>query len=119
MCPTLILKDSKPIMALGARGGSKIITSVFQTIVNVLDFGMDIQEAVETPRFHHQWLPDTIAYEKYCFPEEVISRLSENGHALRETTGTLGQVEAILIDPESGWIYGASDPREGGVAVGY
>jgi gamma-glutamyltranspeptidase/glutathione hydrolase len=119
MCPTIILKGSKPFLVLGARGGSKIITSVFQTIVNVLEFGMNIQESVEAPRFHHQLVPDTLSYEKSCLSDSVILNLRENGYALRETTNALGEVEAVLIDAESGRLYGGTDPREGGAAASY
>jgi gamma-glutamyltranspeptidase / glutathione hydrolase len=119
MVPTIVLKEKKPFMALGARGGSKIITSVFQTIVNVIDFDMNIQEAVDAPRFHHQWLPDEIVYERFCFPEDVIMALIENGYKLREVAPNLGKIEALYFDTEQKWIYGAPDPREEGVAIGY
>ena len=119
MCPVVVLHDGKPLMALGARGGAKIITAVFQTIVNVLDFGMNLQEAVDAPRFHHQWFPDTLVYEKYCFPEDVARNLRSMGHALRETDKPLGEIEALWIDPATGWRRGAPDPRDDGIAVGY
>jgi len=119
MSPTILLKDNKPVMMLGARGGSRIITSVFEAIVNVVDFGMKGQEAIDQPRFHHQWLPDTLIYEKYCFPSDVLQNLEARGHILRQKSGATGQLEAIYIDPKTGIIYGAPDPREGGVAVGY
>ncbi|HEV8539179.1 MAG TPA: gamma-glutamyltransferase [Bacteroidota bacterium] len=119
MCPTILLKDGKPRMVLGARGGSRIITTVFETIVNLVDFGMKGQEAVDQPRFHHQWLPDTLIYEPFCFPADVVQNLEARGHVLREKHSATGQLEAIFIDVEKGIIYGAPDPREGGVAVGY
>ncbi len=116
---TIVLKDGKPIMALGARGGSMIITSVFQTLVNVIDFGMNIQEAVDAPRFHHQWLPDTLSFEKFCLPADVLDNLRQNGYALKQLDMPVGEVEALMIDPVGGWIYGGPDPHEGGVAAGY
>jgi gamma-glutamyltranspeptidase/glutathione hydrolase len=119
MCPTILLRDNKPVMVLGARGGSRIITTIFETIVNVVDFGMKGQEAVDQPRFHHQWLPDTLIYEKYCFPADVVQNLQKRGHVLEEKSSATGQLEAIYIDTEKGIIFGAPDPREGGVAVGY
>ncbi|HTK81547.1 MAG TPA: gamma-glutamyltransferase [Bacteroidota bacterium] len=119
MSPTILLKDHKPVMILGARGGSRIITSVFEAIVNIVDFGMNGQEAVDQPRFHHQWLPDTLMYEKNCLPADVVENLERRGHIAREKQGATGQLEAIYIDNEKGIIYGAPDPREGGVAVGY
>lgn len=119
MSPTILLKDHKPVMILGARGGSRIITSVFEAIVNIVDFGMNGQEAVDQPRFHHQWLPDTLMYEKNCLPADVVENLERRGHIAREKQGATGQLEAIYIDNEKGIIYGAPDPREGGVAIGY
>lgn len=119
MTPTIVMKDRKPVFILGARGGSRIITSVFEAIVNVIDFGMNGQEAVDFPRFHHQWLPDTLMYEKYCFADDVISRLRAMGHHLAETPFATGEIEGIFIDREKGIIFGVPDPREGGVAVGF
>ena len=119
MSPTILLKDERPVMVLGARGGSRIITSVFEAIVNVVDFEMRGQDAIDQPRFHHQWLPDTLIYEKYCFPADVVRNLEALGHVVREQAGATGEIEAIYIDQKSGIIYGAPDPREGGVAVGY
>jgi len=119
MTPTIVLKDSRPFLALGARGGSKIITAVVQAISNVIDFGMGPQEAVDAPRFHHQWMPDTLVYEKFCFPRDVIQNLEQKGHRLWESDGPLGELEAIAFDTAQGWMYGAPDSREGGVAVGY
>ncbi|MBI4547877.1 MAG: gamma-glutamyltransferase [Ignavibacteriae bacterium] len=119
MCPTIVLKDGKPIMTLGARGGSRIITTVFQTIVNVVDFGMNIQQVVELPRFHHQWFPDTLIYERFSFPADVLNNLEAMGHTLRERPLATGALEALYIDHEKGVILGGTDSREGGVAVGY
>ncbi|OLD81897.1 MAG: gamma-glutamyltransferase [Ignavibacteria bacterium 13_1_40CM_2_61_4] len=119
MTPTIVLKGSRPFLALGARGGSKIITAVVQAISNVIDFGMGPQEAVDAPRFHHQWMPDSLVYEKFCFPRDVIQNLEQKGHRIRESDGPLGELEVIAFDAGEGWIYGAPDSREGGVAVGY
>lgn len=119
MTPTIVLKDDKPFMILGARGGPKIINAVLQTIVNVIDFGMNIRQSVEMPRFHHQYLPDELLLEKYALPFDVKNNLSSMGHTIKEITSTLGQLEAIYIDHNKGWIYGVPDSREGGVAVGY
>ena len=87
--------------------------------MNVVDYGMDGQEAVDAPRFHHQWKPDELIYEEFCFPEDVLRRLAELGHKLVEKRWATGELEAIYIDPASGVIFGAPDPREGGVAAGY
>ncbi len=119
MTPTIVLKEGKPILILGARGGSKIITAVLQTILNVIDYGMSIQDAVSFPRFHHQWLPDELIYERSCLPEDVIHNLQLKGHITKEVKSKSGAIQAIFIEQETGWIYGVSDPREGGEAAGY
>ncbi len=119
MAPSILLKDGKPCLVLGARGGSKIITAVAQVIMNVADFGMNLQQAVEAPRFHHQWLPDSLVYERFALARDVVQRLDERGYHMRETDSPLGELQAIWLDPANGWIYGVPDSREGGVALGY
>jgi gamma-glutamyltranspeptidase/glutathione hydrolase len=119
MAPTVVLRKGKPVLALGARGGSKIISAVFQVIVNVLDFGMSIDDAVIAPRFHHQWLPDTLRYEAGAFPLSVITALEAKGHVLKESEEYLGAVEALAIDPKRRRLSGGADPREPGSARGY
>jgi gamma-glutamyltranspeptidase/glutathione hydrolase len=119
MAPTIVVKNGKPVFILGARGGSRIITTVFEAIINVADYGMNGQEAVDAPRFHHQWKPDSLLYEKFCFPDDVVRRLTELGQHPVEKRYASGELEAIYIDPESGILYGAPDPREGGVAAGF
>ena len=119
MCPTIIVKDGKPIAAFGARGGSRIITTVFEVIVNLIDFNMNIQDAVDYPRFHHQWLPDQLLVEKFCLPADVVQNLQLLGHAVVENKPATGQLEALFVDEKTGYFIGAPDPREGGVAVGY
>jgi len=119
MAPTIILKDGKPILILGARGGSRIITGVLQVILNVLDYRMDIENAVNAPRFHHQWIPDELIYEKDCFNSDVVLNLQERGYHTKEVISKIGALEIIYFDSDSGWIYGVPDFREGGVAVGY
>jgi gamma-glutamyltranspeptidase/glutathione hydrolase len=119
MSPTIVVKANEPYLILGARGGSRIITSVLQVIVNVIDYDMNIQEAVNMPRFHHQWYPDEIIAEKYCLPHDVTNNLISRGYKLNITNSSCGEVEAIQFDPVSGWIYGGPDPREGGSAIGY
>ena len=119
MAPTIVLRKGKPILALGARGGSKIISAVFQTIVNVVDCGMDVDDAVTAPRFHHQWLPDTLFYEPGAFPLSVLDALGSRGQVLKEAESTLGNVEAIGLDPKKRRLTAAPDPREPGTARGY
>jgi gamma-glutamyltranspeptidase/glutathione hydrolase len=119
MTPTIVTKDGKPILILGGRGGSAIITSVLQTIINVIDFKMDISSAVNASRFHHQWIPDTLFYEKFCLPIDVIQNLKSKDQNPCEKENYYGAVQAIMIDPEKKMIYASPDFREGGSAKGY
>ncbi|MGB9773245.1 MAG: gamma-glutamyltransferase [Bacteroidota bacterium] len=121
MTPTIILKNSKPYMVLGSPGGPTIITTVLEVIMNVIDFDMDIQEAVDAPRFHHQWLPDTVFYEHGAFTKQTVQQLKGMGYRLveRRKHNMQGLVEAILIDSNKNLIYGASDRRGDGAAIGY
>mgnify|MGYP000465854815 FL=1 len=116
MCPTIITKDAKPVLILGSPGGSTIPTSVLQVIMNYLIFGMQIQAAVNSPRFHHQWLPDRIDFEERAILNDVKENLLKKNHVLGFNR-SLGRVEAISI--ENGIFYGATDPRGFGGAVGY
>ncbi|MEM7371515.1 MAG: gamma-glutamyltransferase [Bacteroidota bacterium] len=110
MTPTILEKDSSLFMVVGSPGGSTIITSVFQTIVNVIDFDMDMQSAVNAPRFHHQWLPDVIQHEASTFTPEVQEVLSHFGHRFKQRQDPIGRVDAILILP-NGRLQGGADPR--------
>jgi gamma-glutamyltranspeptidase/glutathione hydrolase len=117
MAPTLVEKDGRVILVLGSPGGSRIITTVLETILDIVDYGMSAQEAVATPRFHHQGLPDQIAYERGGLTPEVIAELGGMGYKLVEQR-PWGAVE--LIEPRSGRLYGVNDPRRpAGAAVGY
>ncbi|MBK9258003.1 MAG: gamma-glutamyltransferase [Saprospiraceae bacterium] len=109
MTPTIIEKDNKLFMVVGTPGGSTIITSVFQTIINVIDFGMSIVDAVHAPRFHHQWLPDEVKIESDCFTESTKMVLTSLGHKL-VNSDPIGRVEAICID-NNGMYVGAADIR--------
>ncbi len=117
MTPTIVLKDGKPFLIVGSPGGSTIITTVLQTIMNVIDFGMNIQQAVDAPRFHHQWLPERIDYERYGMTEDVKNNLKAMGHKIG-IQRVLGRVQAIEIDWTKHIFYGASDPRSFGTAEG-
>ena len=109
MTPTIVLKKNKPFLILGTPGGSTIITSVFQVIVNVIDFGLDLPEAVETARFHHQWLPDRILVEREKFPPHILDSLRNKGHQIDEAR-TLGMVKAIQVF-DDGSYQGVGDYR--------
>ena len=118
MSPTIVLgPDGALAMVTGTPGGATIITTVFQTISNVVDFGMDVVEAVQAPRVHHQHLPDQIFYEAGALPPETVSRLEALGHVVVERGGLSGDVQMIVVvdDLLTAW----SDPRRGGRALGY
>jgi gamma-glutamyltranspeptidase/glutathione hydrolase len=141
MTPTIVLKDGHVFMALGSPGGPRIITSVLETLLNVVDYGMSLTEAVDTPRLHHQWLPDTIYTEPYALSPDTAHALLAMGYTItpqREWSA----VEAILAGPphppsraglhafaddtthdqgvRPGFLYGANDARRpSGAAVGY
>lgn len=118
MTPTIVLKDDKPFMVIGSPGGSTIITQVLQTIQNVIDFGMNIYDAISFPRIHHQWLPDEINYESHGLPEDVKQNLIARGHVIGSVK-SLGRMEGIIIDTQKNVFYGTSDPRGYGKATGY
>jgi gamma-glutamyltranspeptidase/glutathione hydrolase len=125
MTPTIVLSDGKPLLVVGTPGGSRIITTVLEIIVNVLDHGMTLQEAVDAPRMHHQWLPDTLAGEPFAFSADTVKSLTQMGYHVvpLEPWGTGNAAEAIGIAPADaarakalgfprpGLLYGASDSR--------
>ena len=119
MSPTILLKDGKPYLVTGSPGGSTIITTVVQSIVNIVDFGMNVQQAVNAPRFHHQWMPDLITVEPGYLTTDSAARLARMGYTVR--TGTpWGAAEAIIVDPRTGALQGANDRRRpAGLADGY
>jgi len=117
MTPTIVVRDGKPFLVLGAPGGPRIITAVLQVLLNVVDFGMNIQDAVDAPRFHHQWKPDKLYLERGISPD-TVALLKTRGHDVEYSPGVvLARVEAILI--EAGWLQGAADSRWVGKAAGY
>lgn len=118
MTPTIILKNKKPYMIIGSPGGSTIITVVLQVVLNVIDFKMNIQEAINAPRIHHQWYPDRIDYEKYALVKDVIETLKAKGQIIGEES-LLGRAEGIIYDNKTKTFWGASDSRAYGKAVGY
>lgn len=117
MSPTILEKNNKLYMVVGTPGGSTIITSVFQTILNVTEFGMNMQEAVSAPRFHHQWLPDHIDYEPTAITAGVRKALTDKGYIFKERK-PYGRVEGILVNKNGSYQAGA-DTRGDDVAVGY
>jgi gamma-glutamyltranspeptidase/glutathione hydrolase len=117
MTPTIVLKDGKLFLILGSPGGPTIITTVANILIGVVDFSLDIQEAVNAPRFHHQWLPDEILVEDRLSPD-TMNVLRSKGHAL-DVMHFWGDGECIMVDPKTGERLGASDGRNNGKAVGY
>ncbi|HWK48138.1 MAG TPA: gamma-glutamyltransferase [Stellaceae bacterium] len=141
MSPTVVTKDGHTVMVVGSPGGSRIITITLETVLNVIDYGMTIQEAVDAPRIHHQWLPDTIAVERFALSADTRRALEAMGYTITEQT-PWGAAEAILIGDttgskpaetatsgndamlggaaQPGMLYGANDNRRpAGKAVGY
>jgi gamma-glutamyltranspeptidase/glutathione hydrolase len=118
MTPTIVLKDGRLFMTAGAPGGSRISTAVAQVILNVIDFGMNVQDAVDAPRFHHQWQPDKLSLERGISPD-TVALLKSRGYDVDYAPGVvLAQVAAIVSD--GGWLQGGSDGRSSaGKAAGY
>lgn len=125
MTPAMVLKDGKLFLVLGSPGGPRIITTVANILMGVVDYGMDIQEAVNTPRFHHQWLPDVVRVEQRFSPD-TVKQLEQMGHKVEfgiqgsdQWEPDWSDGECIAIDPKTGERLGASDIRSNGKAVGF
>ena len=130
MSPTIITRDGKPVMVLGSPGGARIITITLETILNLVDYGMELQEAVDAPRFHHQWLPDEVYVEARGFSPDTKAKLEAMGYKVTEQ-GQWGAVAAIAVGQpkpdatasaavadmalsgkmRAGFVYGANDSR--------
>jgi gamma-glutamyltranspeptidase/glutathione hydrolase len=110
MSPTIVLKDGKPVLVTGSPGGSRIISTVLQVIVNVLDYHMDVAAAVTAPRLHHQWLPDEVRIER-GFADATLEQLRTRGHHIVEP---MGQTSANSIAVTPAGLLGAPDPRTRG-----
>jgi gamma-glutamyltranspeptidase/glutathione hydrolase len=116
MTPTIVLKDGKVVLVAGSPGGSRIISTVLQVVVNVLDYGMNVAAAVDAPRLHHQWLPDEVRVEQ-GFAQSMLDELKAKGHRI---VTPMGQTSANSIAVTANGIEGGPDPRtRGAEAAGY
>jgi gamma-glutamyltranspeptidase/glutathione hydrolase len=118
MAPTIVLKNGKLFLVLGSPGGPRIISTVANVLLGVLEYGLDIQQAVNAPRFHHQWEPDVIYVERVGFSPDTLKLLQDRGHKI-EVQGYWSDGECIEVDPKTGELLGAPDGRNGGKAVGF
>jgi gamma-glutamyltranspeptidase/glutathione hydrolase len=120
MTPTFVLRaDGSLWFAVGSPGGPTIINTVLQVVTNVIDFDMNIQQAIDAPRIHHQWLPDELVYEPFGMSADTFRALEGRGHKLTPKPRYMGDAQGIMIEEKTGVRLGASDPRSYGVPVGY
>ena len=117
MTPTLVLRDGRLLLATGSPGGPRIISTVLLSILNVVDFGLDVMAAVSAPRIHHQWQPDALMVER-AIAEDVLAGLRERGHRVEVSRENWSSAQALGYQAESGWFSGGSDPRSDGLALG-
>ncbi len=119
MSPTLVEKDGKIVMALGAAGGPRIISSVIQTVYRVLTTGLDIDRAVQFPRVHHQFLPNKLYMDEFKFSPEVVAGLQQRGHiTVEQRPGYLGRIKAVRLNDKN-YLEAAYDNRSEGAVGGY
>ena len=121
MCPTIIAKGGRPFLVIGCPGGRTIPNTVLQVILNVIDFRMNIAQAIARPRIHHQWLPDITEYEPGAFAADSLAAYKAMGHTAREDKSLeANDAMGIRVDPRQAGSLGAADPRsEDGAAAGY
>ena len=110
MTPTILARNGKAFLVIGSPGGRTIINTVLLVILNVVDFGLNVQEAIDAPRFHHQWLPDVIRYERYGLSPDTVALLKARGHTLAEAS-VQGVAQGIVFDAQSGLLEGGTDRR--------
>jgi gamma-glutamyltranspeptidase/glutathione hydrolase len=119
MTPTIVAKDGKPYLVIGSPGGKTIINTVFQTVLNVLEYDMQIDKAIEAMKINHEWLPNIIEYEEHLLSPDTKRNLELMGHQLIPVS-SLGALMGIVIDPKNTILIGASDSsRPEGAAIGY
>jgi len=119
MTPTIVLRDGKPFLITGSPGSATIISTTMESIVNVIDYGMNVQQAIDAPRMHHQWYPDVVYVEPGLVTPQTRKTLESMGYTFK-LRHSIGADEAIMVDPETGLLEGANDPRRpAGLAAGY
>ncbi|HEY1404480.1 MAG TPA: gamma-glutamyltransferase, partial [Pyrinomonadaceae bacterium] len=120
MTPTFVMRKNGTLwFTIGTPGGPTIINTVLQAIINIVDHDMDIQQAIDSPRIHHQWLPDEIVHEPYGLSADTQRALAARGHKLVTRPRYMGDAHGIMIEEKTGMRLGASDSRNEGAAVGY
>jgi gamma-glutamyltranspeptidase/glutathione hydrolase len=120
MTPTILTKDGRPVIIIGAQGGRTIINTVLQIILNVIDHKMSIAQAVEAPRMHHQWLPDQITVEPYWLSKDTKAILIQRGCKINELQFGMGDAMGIMVNSTTNELMGAADSRSSdGGAVGF
>jgi gamma-glutamyltranspeptidase/glutathione hydrolase len=124
MTPTMIVHNGKLLLVLGSPGGPRIITTVANVLLGIIDYGLNVQQAVNAPRFHQQWQPDWVYLERVGFSPDTLRLLHSMGHKVATEdkvypSGMWGDAEVIEINPKSGERLGASDARNNGKALGY
>jgi gamma-glutamyltranspeptidase/glutathione hydrolase len=117
MTPTIVLRGDKLLLVTGSPGGPRIISTVLLSILNVVDYGLDVMAAVSAPRIHHQWQPDALVVER-AIPEDVLAGLRERGHQVEVSRDNWSSAQALDYQADTGWYGGGSDPRSDGLALG-
>jgi gamma-glutamyltranspeptidase/glutathione hydrolase len=110
MTPTILARDGRLFMVTGSPGGRTIINTVLETILNVVDFGMNAQDAIDAPRFNHEWLPDRIQYERYGLSPDTVAELEKRGHVL-QAVGSQGVAQVIVYNAKDDVLEGGTDRR--------
>jgi gamma-glutamyltranspeptidase / glutathione hydrolase len=118
MAPTIVTRDGKLFLVVGSPGGPRIISTVLHVLTGIIDYGLDVQQAVDRPRFHHQWLPDTLYLEIGGFAPETVAELKRRGHTIKEES-SWSDAQAVMIDPATGERLGGGDSRGSARPVGY
>jgi gamma-glutamyltranspeptidase/glutathione hydrolase len=117
MTPTIVLRGDELLLVTGSPGGPRIISTVLLSILNLVDYGLDVMASVSTPRIHHQWQPDALVVER-AIAEDVLAGLRERGHQVEVSRDNWSSAQALVYQADTGWFAGGSDPRSDGLALG-